>query len=184
MILYKNGFVVADMSAENSAYNAWPLADKKNDKMAQALTDEAYNRWFAVYDMQQILPDTEYIKRYLDYCNRIHLPVKVLLFESPNGNIAIDNEPKICETLGFDCIGTVHYSYLQTEYNEFRPELLEQNIVLNPHGLLGRLEDVLFFVKLRKKVIASGINLEDFWEELPVRISVVDFQWADSTADG
>ena len=174
MNLYKNGFVVAEIKADDFSYNAWPLSKISDDKIAESLTDEAYDSWFVKYDMQQIIPDSKYIKLYLDYCNSIHLKVKVLLFESLDNNIVIDDKIEISEVLGFDCIGTVHHSYLQTEFNDFKSELLEKNIILNKYGLFDKYEDVLYFIELRKKVIASGINLEDFWKELPVRISVVN----------
>jgi len=174
MNLYKNGFVVAELKCENSVYKAWPLSELRNDENAVKLTDEADDIWFLKYDMQMIVPDINYIKRYADYCGKIGLNVKVLLFESPDDKIVIDDKAEICEVLGFDCIGTVNYSYLQEEFDESEPEYQKRNIALNKHGLLDKLEDVLFFIKLRKEVIASGVNLEDFWEELPVRISVIN----------
>lgn len=174
MRLYKNGFVVAEINTKDKAYNAWPLSDLYDDKIAEALTNEADDNWFVKYEMQHIIPDLDYIKKYLAYCNSIQLEVKVLLFESPNNKIVIDDELEIGETLGFDCIGTVYYSYFQTEYNEFKSELQEENIISNKYGLLNSYEETLYFQELRKKVIASGVNLEDFWEELPVKISIVN----------
>lgn len=174
MELFKNGFVVAEINTENFAYNAWPLHELSNDKIAVELTDEAYDNWYIKYNMQQIIPDTKYIKSYLDYCNSINLQVKVLLFETPYNNIVTDGKYEICEVLGFDCIGTVYYSYLQDELDACMSEFSENNITPNKYRLLDNLEDVLFFIKSRKEVIASGINLEDFWEELPVRISIVN----------
>lgn len=174
MHLYKNGYVVAEMNAKENTYNSWPLHELYDDEMAQALTDQAYDTWFNVYDMQEIVPDLHYIKAYLNYCNSINLRVKVLLFESLNSNLHVDDEIEICEVLGFDCIGNVYYSYLLTEFNACKSELLDKNITANKYGLLDRLDDVLFFIELRKEVIASGVNLEDFWDETPVRISIVN----------
>ena len=174
MSLYKNGFVVAEINTGELIYNAWPLSDLLNDKMAELLTEEADISWFMQYDMQHIAPDSGYIKKYLDYCNSIKLKVKVLLFESLNNTIVVDDKFEICEVLGFDCIGSVYFSYLQTEYKDYELDLSKKNIALNKHGLLDKLEDVLYFIELRKKYIADGISLEDFWEELPVRISIVN----------
>ncbi len=175
MNLYKNGFVVAEVNFEDFTYNAWPLNDLSDDKIAQLLTDEADDKWFLKYQrMQHIAPDLDYTKRYLDYCESINLQVEVLLFESLNDRIVIDDELEICEVLGFDCIGTVYYSYLQTELDACRSELLEKNIIPNKYGLLDKLEDALYFNQLRQEVIASGVNLEDFWEEIPVRISILN----------
>lgn len=173
MNLYRNGFIVATMNVENLIYNAWPLADLDDDEVAEALTNLADNNWFIKYKMQHLAPDFGYIRMYLNHCNKINLDVKVLLFESPDNTIIIDDELEICEVLGYDCIATVYYSYLQDEYDACRAEMLEKGFSLNQHGLLDSLEGALYFNKLRKEVIASGVNLEDFWEELPVRISIV-----------
>ena len=175
MQLFKNGYVVAKLNVNDKAYDAWPLADLPNDKIAESLTDRADNEWFCKYDMQHFVPDLNYAKIYLNYCKSINLPVKMLLFESLDNTITVNDEVRIVEIMGFDCIATVYYSYLQSEKNEFKADLLSKNIHLNKNGLANSMEDVLNFIKIRKDVIASGVNLEDFWQEFPVRISIVDF---------
>lgn len=175
MELFKNGYVVAILNNNGKLYDAWPLSDLTNDKVAESLTDKADDEWFCKYDMQHIAPDLNYVKTYFEYCKTINLPVKILLFESFNSTITVDDEIKIVEVMGFDCIGTVYYSYLQSESNEFKLDLLSKNIHLNKYGLANSLEDILSFINVRKGAIASGIYLEDFWDETPVKISVVDF---------
>ena len=49
-----------------------------------------------------------------------------------------------------------------------------KNIHINKNGLVNSLEDIMEYINIRRAVIASGVNLEDFWEETPVKISVVD----------
>ncbi|MCH5273320.1 MAG: hypothetical protein J1E35_06580 [Lachnospiraceae bacterium] len=177
MTLYKNGFVVAEVNAEDYTYNAWPLSNLPDDKAAVSLTEEADERWFIKYCMQHIIPDPDYIKRYVSYCKSIHLDVEVLLFESPLLFPLYDSgtgeQIEICKALGFDCIGTVYYSYWRTEWNEYEAELSAKNIIPNKYRFLDKLEDALYFIELRKQDIAAGLNLENFWRELPVRISVV-----------
>lgn len=124
--------------------------------------------------MQHIVPDLDYARIYLNYCKSIKLPVKMLLFESLDSTITINDEVRIEEFIGFDCIASVYYSYLQSGKKEFKADLLSKNICLNKNGLANSLEDVLEFIKIRRKVIASGVNLEDFWKEIPVKISVVE----------
>lgn len=174
MNLYQNGFIVAEIGDGNNLYNAWPLSELNDDKGAEALTDEADDNWFIKYEMQHIIPDLDYVKKYYYYCTGLHLKVKVLLMESPDNSIVIDDNVEVNEVLGFDCIGSVYHSYLQTEYNDFRNDLMKKGITLNKYGLLNSLEDVLYFIDLRQRVIAEGINLEDFWKELPVKISIVN----------
>lgn len=174
MILCKSGFVVAEIIDKvNFTYKAWPLFDVANDKIALAITDEAYNCWFDKFEMQHIVPDLNYIKRYLAYCKVIKLNVEVLLFETLYNQFEIDNSYIVSEILGFDCIGTVYESFLRTEFEYFKNDLESNDIRLNQYGLFNTLEDTVFFSELRKKSIESGENIEDFWEELPVRISTV-----------
>ena len=174
MRLYRNGFVVAEITdMENFTYKAWPLFGLINDKTALALTDEAYNSWFEKYEMQHIVPDPGYTKRYLEYCNSIGLTVKVLLFESLHKAFEVQNSFVIDEKLGFDCIGTVYESYLRAEFESFKEELELHNIRLNKNGLFHTLEEAVCFSGLRQQAIAAGENIENFWEELPVRISIV-----------
>jgi hypothetical protein len=173
MELFENGFVVAQVNKTDSLYKAWPLSDIENDPVAESLTNEADDNWFVKYDMQHFAPDINYAKRYYDYCKSINLDVQVLLFESLDNSIVCNEQLDIIEVLGYDCIGTVYHSYLQTEYGDFKAELDSENILRNKNRLFDKLEDVKLFIELRKRIIASGFALEDFWEETPVRISVV-----------
>ena len=174
MELFKNGYVVAILNTNGKAYDAWPLANISGDAMAKSLTDTADDEWFCVYNMQAIIPDLNFVMMYYNYCKSIDLPVEILLFESLDNSIVTEDEVRIKEVLGFDCIGTVHFSYLQTERNGFEPDLASKNIHINKNGLVNSLEDIMEYINIRRAVIASGVNLEDFWEETPVKISVVD----------
>lgn len=175
MRLYRNGFVVAEITnMEDFTYKAWPLFDLTDDKTALAMTDEAYKSWFQKYELQHIVPDSNYIKRYLMHCNSIGLKVKVLLFESLYKVFEVEKSFVIEEILGFDCIGTVYESYLRTEFESFKEELELHNIRLNKNGLFDTLEEAVCFSELRQQAIASGENIENFWEEMPVRISIVN----------
>ena len=175
MKLYRNGFFVAEITnMENFTYKAWPLFDLIDDKMALAMTDEAYNSWFQKYEMQHIVPDPNYIKRYSTHCNSIGLKVKVLLFESLCKAFEVENSFVTEEILGFDCIGTVYESYLRTEFESFKEELELRNIRLNKNGLFHTLEEAVCFSELRQQAIVLGENIENFWEEMPVRISIVN----------
>ena len=174
MNMYKNGYVVAILNANGKAYDAWPLAKISGDTIAKSLTDTADNEWFCVYDMQAIIPDLNFAMMYYNYCRSIKLPVELLLFESLDNDIVTEDKVSIKEVLGFDCIGSVNFSYLQTERKDFETDLASKNIHLNKNGLLNSLDDVLYFIKIRKEVMESGINLEDFWTETPVKISIID----------
>ena len=131
MELFQNGYVVAILNANGKAYDAWPLAKISGDTMAKSLTDAADDEWFCVYDMQAIIPDLNFSMMYYNYCKSINLPVELLLFESLDNAIVTEDKVRIKEILGFDCIGSVHFSYLQTERNDFETDLASKNIHLN-----------------------------------------------------
>ena len=90
-----------------------------------------------------------------------------MLIETPYKFPNTDENIEIEEALGYDC-GTVGYSYLYQESNE-------RNILLNKNGLIDKYEDVLKFIKHRKKDIESGLNIENFWKEIPIKISIVKY---------
>lgn len=68
----------------------------------------------------------------------------------------------------------MYYSYLKNEYEYFKEDLNSKSIYVNEYGLLNTLEDVLSYINLRQTDINSGIMLEDFWKETPVRISCIE----------
>ena len=172
-ILYKNGFIIAEMKQiENSIYNAWPLQEIENDSKAQSLTEEADDKWFTKYDMLEI-SNLEYIKKYKEYCDKLNIDTKILLIESPNEYPNTDENVEIEEVLGYDCIGTINYSYLYKDYKNYEHQLKSENVVLNKNGLFKKYEDVLKFIELRKKDMDSGLNIEDFWKKTPIRISII-----------
>lgn len=174
MILHKNGFIVVKVeNYEKFTYQSWPLSYVTGDEIASKLADEADDMWFTKFEMQEIAPDGNYVRKYVDYCKEINIDVKILLVESFDAEFEISDKYEICELLGFDCIGTVYYSFLRSEYEYFKADLNNRNIKLNRYGFLNTLEEALTFIELREKAILSGANLEDFWQALPVRLSIV-----------
>ncbi len=167
MELYKVGYIVVTVTDYlNFTYCAWPLANRKNDVFADKFTDEADNKWYTVYDMQEIAPDLGYVKRYFNYCKKIGLDVIILLVEASKGIFNLNDNIVIDEVYGYDCIGTVYYSYLRNNYEDFKNELN-----LNKYGLFSTYDDVNKFITLRRGAIDAGANLEDFWLEMPVKFS-------------
>lgn len=174
MILHKNGFIVVRVEKyTNFTYSSWPLSCITDNEIACKFTDEADDRWFTKFDMQEIAPESDYVKRYVDYCRKININAEILLAESFDNEFEIRDKYETSEVLGFDCIGTVYYSYLRTEFEFFKDDLEKKNIKLNKNGLFDTFEEASDFVELREKAISSGINLEDFWKAIPVRLSTV-----------
>lgn len=174
MNLYKNGYVVAEAKENDYTHNVWPLEDRAGDDMAARFTDEADRNWFLNYDMQHIVPDFSFASRYYQYCKEAGLRVNLLLYETFHSAITVADAELPAKFLGFDCIGSVYYSYLKNEYRYYKESLNSRGIYMNYYGLLNTLEDVFAYIGLRQEDINSGINLEDFWKETPVRISLIE----------
>lgn len=94
---------------------------------------------------------------------------------SKNNSFIADKDFGETEFLGYDCMAGDSVSYLTevfTEdsvlevYKRFREKL-------NVNGLLSTYEEVEDFIKERNKLLAQGINLEDYWEPVPVKLSLV-----------
>ena len=79
----------------------------------------------------------------------------------------------VAEVLGFDCIGTVYHSYLQTEAGFLAGQPGAGPTPPNKNGLLDDMAAWQQFVDARRRAMARGINLEDYWTPTPARISVV-----------
>lgn len=174
MKLYKTGYIVATIDDNNIfSYNSWPLLNVKNDEIADRLTDEADDRWFTFYDMPEIAPELNYVKRYATHCHNIGIKAVILLIETPLNSFEVNDELNNVKLYGYDCIGSVYYSYLNEERNFFKNEFVEKNITLNRNGLFNSIEDVEKFIKLRQESISIGVNLENYWKEMPIRISEV-----------
>lgn len=168
MMLYRNGYIVVTVNNYCPfSYEAWPLSEIEDDT-ANQLTEEADERWFTVYAMHEIAPDIDYARRYADCCRKMGIEPAVLLVETPEKSFVVNDEIVPKEILGFDCIGTVGFSYLKTDVG-----VSTKGLHLNKYGLFDSPEDALEYRKRRREVIASGVNLEDFWEETPIRLSVI-----------
>ncbi len=169
MRLYRNGYIVATVNDyDNFSYNSWPLTKIKDDEVVDGLIDEADDKWFTVFDMQEVAPDLDYAIRYADYCKELGIEAVILLAETSDSDFEVNDDICIEEVYGFDCIGTVYFSYLRAEAKDFKEELH-----LNRYGLFDTIEDVDKYIELRREVIESGVNLEDYWKETPIRLSKV-----------
>lgn len=174
MNLYKNGYVVSEIKDNDYTHNVWPLEDRTEDDIAVSLTDEADKNWFLKYDMQHIMPDFSFVQKYYHYCRQMGLQVNILLYETVNSEIVVADIGLPTKLIGFDCIGNVYFSYLKNEYNYYKRDLNSKGIFMNEHGLFDSLEDVFVYIRLRQADIHSGMNLEDFWKEIPARISCIE----------
>ena len=174
MKMYRTGYIAATIEKNNGfSYFAWPLLQIENDIIAESLTDEADDKWFTKYDMPEIAPDLEYVKRYVSYCHSINIDAVILQIEIPFKGFETTDEITNIITYGYDCIGAVGYSFLENEFSLWKDKLKQNNINLNEYGLFKSIEDVNKFISLRQLYISQGLDLENYWNELPIRISEI-----------
>jgi len=64
----------------------------QDDEVADRLTDEADDRWFTVFDMQEVAPDLEYAVRYADYCKELGIEAVILLAETSDGDFEVKDD--------------------------------------------------------------------------------------------
>jgi len=83
---------------------------------------------------------------------------------------------KETEVLGYDCMAGASVSYL-AEIHENESIFESYKITkdkTNSNGLLNTYEEVEDFIVKRNKLLEQGINLEDAWEPIPARLSLVE----------
>lgn len=174
MNLFVTGYIVAIISNYRKfSYTPWPLSNVENDENAERLVNEGDNRWFLVYDMLEISPDFDYASRYNEYCGTIGINSTILKVESPYNYFEIQDTRSIRTVFGYDCIGTIGYSYLDNDRDVFEEYFEKNGIKLNRYGLFDSLEYVEKFEELRNEYIGSENNLENYWGMIPIKLCEV-----------
>ncbi len=156
-------------------YKPYKIELKENEYYREDGCFILYENWENENNLSYISPDYDYVKRYTDYCRKIGFDVNIVLVESPVNVFISDADVLIKKELGYDCYGTVFYSYLKTEYNEVESRMKMNNVYLNENNLCSSLDDIMIFINDRVKDRESGINIEDYWKEIPVRLSLVNY---------
>lgn len=90
-------------------------------------------------------------------------------------SIALD-DLEDTEILGYDCMAGDNVSYLIEVFEDDNIQSFD-NIkkLLNQNGLLNSYEEVENFIQIRNELLQQGLNLEDYWEAIPVKLSLIDY---------
>ena len=189
MMLYNNGYIIKDLvdneelSINNTvyrglqSYHSWPL-NKEEDSISKELTKLA-EKCFDENNYMEIMPDTKLLKKYVNHCVKLEMKVMILKIMSADNTSIANEELKEIEVLGYDCMAGDSVSYLSEIHTECGDEFESYKSIkskLNSNGLLNTYEEVEDFIKKRKKLLEQGINLEDYWKPVVVRISLVVFE--------
>lgn len=184
-MLYNNGYIVKDLIDNEDllidhkvykgiqSYHNWPLA-RETDSVSKELTKEV-NNYFDGSNYIEIMRDTKLLNRYLMHCKKLNIDVFIMKVMSSKNTFMADKDLDETEELGFDCMAGDSISYL-TEvlaednglevYKRFKDKL-------NSNGLLSSYKDVEDFIRARNKLLEQGVNLENYWEPVPVKLSIV-----------
>ena len=190
-MLCNNGYIVKDLIDNEDlsinhayrglqSYHNWPL-EKEEDTISKELTKSAaslFERHLEKYGYEyEIITDVELLKKYVNHCKNLQLEIIVMKIMSNKNAPVSSNDLKEIEILGYDCMATESESYLAEIYaedgDEFEPYKSIKGKV-NSNGLLNTYEEVEDFIGKRNKLLEQGLNLEDYWEPVPVRLSIVE----------
>jgi len=196
-MIYTNGYIVKDINDNEDliikddiyrgleTYYSWPL-EKKDDIVSRELTRLA-EASFEENSLEgnfyyEILTDVELLKRYVNHCNELQIEI-IIMRVMTNKNAFIANEElNETEVLGYDCIAGYAYSYLSDIHVESQNDFAQNDFAsyktlkdkTNSNGLLNTYDEVEDFIVKRNKLLEQGINLEDYWEPVPARLSLVE----------
>ncbi|HBT95292.1 MAG TPA: hypothetical protein DEB24_03995 [Coriobacteriia bacterium] len=155
---------------------SWPL-EECDDDISVALTKEAWERWFGFQDVLEVVPEREYLERYIGHCEASGIETSIMMIETPSEFQRACDFLEVVECLGYDIVSSVEFShltmdtdYLEGECSAFR----EVARKLNSNGLYDSLADAYRHMEVRKRLLSQGVNLEiAHFGPFPARISVV-----------
>lgn len=150
-------------------YTLWPLDDVEGDPVAAGFWKEASRTWFNYADSRvSSVPDTDYIVRYLQYCDQLNIRTRVLYLRSLT-DYGIDFELNAFASyrmLGYDYAeGDLGYSQLfddlfDTALDEVSTLLAPYRSALNENGLFPSIPQAQAYIKLRLE-LAPKFGMED-----------------------
>lgn len=184
-MLYNNGYIVKDMVENEELFinhgvykgiqscHNWPLGREK-DIVSEELTKAADDH-FEKNDYREIMRDTELLNRYVRHCKELKINVVVMKVMSSQNTFTADKDLEEIEELGYDCMAGDSVSYLTEVFSEEDGIEVYKRIKekLNPNGLFYSYAEAEDFIKERKKLLEQGVNLEDYWEPVSVKLSTV-----------
>ena len=181
--LYNNGYVVMGLQKNSfsstldgfrgvDSFVSWPLKDY-NDSLSKSLEDEAWDKWFGFKDVLEVVPQKDYLIRYVNHCKDNKLDTIILQLETPNCNQIAIVQLDVLEVLGFDCITGVQLSYLN-----LLPDFLQEHfpvayVKLNSNGLCDSIDDAYKYLETYNKLLSQGIDLEHGPNPVPAKLSIV-----------
>jgi len=188
--LHINGFLVKSLRddphkmfpPENKQYRgvgrfvSWPL-DDCDDDVSKALEQEAWNRWFGRTNIIEVVPEKDYLSRYVAHCNELGIETMIMMVETPIYYQIATDSLRVVECLGFDTTDNVHFSHLTMDTDFPEGECAAFQTIakrLNPNGLCESISDIYEHIAIRNDLLAKGVDLElGYFGPFPARLSIV-----------
>ena len=187
-MLYNNGYIIKDLIDNEDleiphsvyrglqSFHSWPL-NKENDDISKKLTDTVMDYFEKKNSYTEIIQGTKLLTDYANHCKKLGIKIIIMKIMSESDKLMAEKDLYETEFLGYDCMAACDVSYLAEihmkeggtfeEYEGIRTKL-------NANGLFDNYENVEEFIEKRNSLLKRGINLEDYWSPVPVRLSLVE----------
>lgn len=161
-------------------YLNWPLGHVQNDLVADGFEKEASRTWFNYTDERAwSVPDQDYIRRYVNYCESLGIKTRVLsLWSTFDFSIELERDESKSILLGYDYSGgdldfsLIYNDLFDTTIDEVTEQFTQARESLNENGLFSNLKDTEQYVTLRMK-LQKEFDLEDIYEPQILKLYIV-----------
>ena len=183
-MFYTNGYIVKDTAVNKDffnhpeykgleSHNNWPLSNM-NDHESKDLTN-IIDDHFTKNNYIEIISNTNLLKKYVDHCKKLGIEIIILKIMTQKRSVIADKDLADIEVLGYDCIAGDSVSYLAEIFNNDNEIALYKNTIskINSNGLLNTYKEATHFIAERNKLVKQGINIEDYWDAFPAKLSIV-----------
>ncbi|MDD4476280.1 MAG: hypothetical protein PHV95_10960 [Eubacteriales bacterium] len=184
MKFYNNGYLIKGLFRKEfsstiegyrgvGSYVSWPL-DYFDDDISKALEQEANDKFFCFENLLWLIPEKNYIIRYIDHCKEINIEPLIMQIDTPRKSRLPIEQLNVIEVLGYDCITSVNVSYLDLEPQVFKKLFHKTYSKLNCNYLFDSTDDVFDFLNNYNKLLSNGIDLEQGNNPIPAMLSIVN----------
>lgn len=185
-MFYTNGYIVKEPTVNREfaacrpgyrgleSYRNWPLSDRE-DAGSKRLTT-LLEKHFDQNNYVEIIADANLLQDYVNYCEKSGIEVVVMKIMTEKNTVVADKDFQDMEVLGYDCIAGDSVSYLAEIYTEGADEIALYKTtkkLVNSNGLFNDRKEADDFIAKRNKLIERGLNLEDYREGFPAKLSLV-----------
>lgn len=185
---YKNGFVVKSYeetwpnSTSNylgiGRYFTWPL-DTYTDNLSKKLNSEALERWLGYQDHRlQVIPDVEYLQRYIKHCKDLEIEIFCLEIESFSNTITTQATLNSSEFMGYDyvdvdmCTSCLYDDLYENDVYNYK-YFKDIDLRLNNYGIFSTLKDMALYLQKRERLVEEIGENEDYICPTIVRLNKV-----------